>query len=144
MSDMDILLPKLLVQTLAETPQSELARAEQAGGNVAPPRSSRSSEDQCAFLPRPLIKLVRALTQRVLLERQNRGFSKCERADHVRVRRLLDLLIRDLEERLPHGVACVPNRDANLGVELCFDCSKGSGELRRIVLLYGERGRFAS
>jgi len=143
MGHMNILFPKLLIQALTKAPQRKLARAKQTRRHVPSPRRSRTREDQRPLLPRALIALIR-LTQRVLLERQNRSFGKSERADHVRVRHTLDLLICDLEERLPHGVARVPYSYADLCAEFLLYRGERGVEFGWVVFFYGEGSCLAS
>ncbi len=47
---MDILLPKLLVQTLRQRPRSELACRKARRRRVSPPRSRRARENKCTAL----------------------------------------------------------------------------------------------
>ena len=60
---MDVLLPKLLRETLAERPQTELTSCERARGDVSTDGSRRASEEERASLA--------ALVELVLLERKD-------------------------------------------------------------------------
>jgi len=116
MSDVNILLPKLLVQTLTQTPQPEFIRAEYTGSRVAPPGSGSAGEYQRPPLARPFPTFFSTdpLGETVLLKSEDSSFSKGERTDDVRGGRFLDLFVCDFEERFPDGVACVPYCYANV------------------------------
>jgi hypothetical protein len=81
---MNILLPKLFIQTLAQAPHPKFSRAEQTGGRIPSQRRGRPSKNQGSFLPRPFNAFVSA-GEFVLLKVEDNGFRKRERADYVRI-----------------------------------------------------------
>ena len=101
---MNIFSSKFLVQALTQRAQAKLPRRDRTRRLVSTPASRRTREDQCA-----------ALTGRVELvsfEHGDREPRERERGTDVGVERLCDFLVRDLEERLPDGVARVEDSRA--------------------------------
>ena len=98
---MNILSSKFLVQALTQRAQAKLPRRDRTRRLVSTPARRCTREDQCT-----------ALTCRVELvsfEHGDREPRERERGTDVGVERLRDFLVRDLEERLPDGVARVEN-----------------------------------
>ena len=104
---MNVLLPELLVQALAQRPQRKLARRERARRHVPPQAARRTREDERASLP--------LRVEPVLLERLDRGAGERERAMHVHIHRSAQVIGRDGEERAPLRERDVVHRDAELG-----------------------------
>ena len=101
---MDVVSSELFVQALTERTKAELSGREGTRRFVSAPTRRCSSKDQCT-----------ALTGRVQLvsfEHGDREPRERERGTDVGVERLRDFLVRDLEERLPDGVARVENSRA--------------------------------
>ena len=138
MRDVNILLPKLLAQTLTQAPQRELAGRERARRHVPAQAPRRAREDERAALaPR---------VERVLLERLHRRPRERERAVHVHVRHVAQLLGRHGEERPTRRKAQVMQHDAQLcraasGPGVCEDGRERGGHVFVAVGLGEETGR---
>ena len=103
---MDVLLPKLLVQTLAQRPQRELAGRERARDHPTPPATSRAREYQCPPLP--------LLVERVVLERFDDPARERERPVYVGIDDPSNVRGGDTEEGLADDPADVVHSDAQL------------------------------
>ncbi len=105
---MDILLPKLLVQTLRQRSRSELARRKARRRRVSPPRSRRARENKCTALS--------ILVEVQILERQDGFACESECPDDIRVDCAAHLFWRDFQEGAADVLARVPDCDANFGL----------------------------
>lgn len=105
---MDILLPKLLVQTLRQRPRSELARRKARCRRVSPPRSRRTRENKCAALS--------IFVEVQVLERQDGFACESECPDDIGVNCTAYLFWCDFQEWATDVVCRVPDCDANLGL----------------------------
>ena len=107
MSDVDVLFPKLLSQTLGQRPQTVLASRKGACDNVASQtgRCSRENED-----PPLSVRLLNI----VLFERQNSFPREGEGGSDVGLERGLHFFWGDVEEGLPDSVARVENGGADV------------------------------
>ena len=134
---MNVLLPKLLRQALAQRAEPKLARRERARGRVASDGCGRAGEHERAALA--------LLVEFVLLEREDSTARERERCADIRVKRLRDLRVRDLQERLPHAVPCVPHRRAQSPVRP-VRADRGERGRERVggVRGHGERSGLAS
>ncbi len=104
---MNVVLPKLLRQTLAQSPDRKLDRRDPARPHVSTDARRGASEEERSSRT-ALIKLI-------LLKRQDRPARKAERCGYVELERSLNLLLGHLEERLPHFLhARVPEGTAHL------------------------------
>lgn len=100
---MDVILSEFLVQALRQSAQTELARCESARGGIAPQRRSCTREYQRATLA-DLIELIS-------LESRDGKAREREGGTDVRVQRLGDFFICNLQERLPDTMTGVPDCD---------------------------------
>jgi hypothetical protein len=91
---MDVLFPKFLVQTLRERAKRKLAGREGRSGRVAAQGGGGAGEEKCAAL-------AAVLVDGLALERGDRLLRERKRRLEVRVRRLVDLVLGDLQEGLP-------------------------------------------
>jgi len=119
---MNILLSKLLGQTLRQCPGPELSSSKCTCCHVSPQTSSSSSENQGALLACRLINCV-------VLESENRLPGKSKGGYDVDLECLLDILRGDLKERLPHTMCRVINR--------CADGKGWGGKVRSDGLEHG-------
>lgn len=133
-SYMYIFFPELLVQTLAQCTEAELARRKRACRLVSPPAGRCAREDQRTTLANH-VKLVR-------LEGSDSKLRKCKRGADIRVKRFCDLLVCDLQERLPDTVRSVVDCNAQCMRRrwpVFLDSRERRGQRGRIVCLYLER-----
>jgi hypothetical protein len=105
---MDLFLPKFFVQTLRERAKRKFGCRKRRRGRVAAQRSGCACEEERASLP----MLVEGLT----LKRGDRLTRKRKRGLDVGVRRSVQFLLRDLQERLPDAKASVEERHAYVRV----------------------------
>lgn len=96
---MDILLPKLLSQTLGQGPDSMLCRAKRAGNDITSDTSCSTSEDQSAFASLLVVRTLFKLLDRLL--------SKSPRREIVRVHSFGHFFSSDLQKGFPNSMACV-------------------------------------
>lgn len=130
---MNILPSKLLIQALAQRTQAKLSRCKRACCLVSTPASCCSREDQCTALA-DRVEIVR-------LEGSDGKLGEREGGADVRVKCFCDLLVCDLQERLPYAVPCIedshPQR-VRRGGPMLLDCGKGRGERGSIISWHGE------
>jgi hypothetical protein len=105
---MDIFLPKLLIQALCEGAQRKLSRREHRRGLVPAQRGGRAREQERAALA--------VLVEGLPLKRADRLARKRKGGLDVRVRRSVQFLLGDLQERLPDPETRVEERYADVGV----------------------------
>lgn len=130
----DVFLPKLFIQALRKRTQREFARRERGRGRVPTQRGGRAGEEQRATLA--------VLVDGLASERQDSLARERKRRFHVRVHYAIDLVLCDLQERLPDPESRVEERDADVGVRP----ARTHGAERRLylfvaVLGYWERRR---
>ena len=123
---MDVLLPELLREALAQRAHAELARREPARPRVAAQRGRRARKDERAALPAPV--------DLVLLELEDDAAGERERRGHVHLQLVCDVLLGDVEEALKHSRGGVPNPDAEVGGPFVGPLVREDG------VEYGERG----
>ena len=107
---MDVFFPKFLVQTLRKRAECKLGGREHRGGRVAAQGRGGAGEEERAALAAALLVDSLRLERADRLARERKG-----RLD-VRVRHLVDFLLGDLQEGLPHGEARVEERHADVSV----------------------------
>lgn len=105
----NVLLPKLLVQALRERAERKFGRRERRRGRVATQGGGGAGEEQRAALS-PL------LVDGLVLERRDRLAGKRKRRLDVRVCHSVDLVLGDLQERLPDAETRVEEGDADVRV----------------------------
>lgn len=131
-TNMDILLPKLLIQTLAQCPQAKLTRRDRTRHHISPPRRRRSRKQQRT----PLALRI----QFILLELKNRIPSKSKCSTDVCIQCFGYFGICDLEEGFPDSVPGVPKRYAEGccfgGTEMGTDGLEGGCDCFRGVCGY--------
>lgn len=132
----DIFFPKFLVQTLRERAQRKLGGGEGRGGRVAAQGGGGAGEEERAALA------AARVVDRLRLERGDRLARERKGGLDVRVRHLVDLVLRELQEGLPHAEACVEERDADVRVRPVRAHGAERG-LHLFVVVVGdwERGR---
>ena len=121
---MDILFPKLLCQTLAQSPQREFARSERARENVSSDTSRGASENQRA----PPAQLV----DRVFLERQNHLAGEREGRVDVGLLNGFEVGFGHFKEALEHTGAAVPDGHTDFGLggpDMLFDLLEVGGDV---------------
>lgn len=106
MRDVDVLLSKLLRETLAQRAGAKLARRERAREDVAADSGRRAREDERAPLP--------ALVERILPELEDGTAREREGRVHVHLQRVRDVLLGHIEEAFEHARSGVPHPDAEL------------------------------
>jgi len=120
MSNMNILLPKLLTQALAQRPQSMLTSRKRACHGVTPNTCGRAGEDERPSLPVGIGLLN-------LLECKDRLAREGERSTDVNVDGLRDVFVCDIKEWLEDAVPGVVHGDFDLrSGPLRFDLCKRS------------------
>ena len=130
---MYIFLTKFLVKALRKRAQREFARRKCGRSRVTAQGGSRASEDQRA----PLAALIEGLA----LERGNHLARERECCFDVCIHHMVDFVLRNLQERLPDGEACIEERDADVGVRpMCTHCAESTLDLLIVVIGYWERG----
>ena len=107
---MDVFFPKFLVQALRKRAERKLGGRERRGGRVAAQGGGGAGKEERAALAAAL------LVDGLRLERADRLARKRKRRFNVRVRRLVDFVLGDLQEGLPHAKARVEERHADVGV----------------------------
>ena len=105
---MDVILPKLLGQTLAECPQTVLTGRESTSDHSTPKTSGRTGEKQSPTST--------ALIDSVLLESCYDFTRKGEGGDDVAFDATLDVVLGDVEEVLPNAMAGVPKCDSDFSL----------------------------
>jgi hypothetical protein len=103
--NMNALRTKLLRQALAQGAKPKLASGESGGRLVTPQRSGRAGKNERSFLAKIVVLLV--------LESEDSFTRETECSGHVRLETVPDLLLFDVEERLPVSRTGVEYADAN-------------------------------
>ena len=146
---MDVFLAKLLVQALRKRAKRKLGRRERRGGRVAAQRRGSAGEEERAALAAG----ARAAAPRVLVvvvddadglpaERGDRLVGKRKGRLDVRVQHAVELVLGDVQERLPDREAGVEERDADVGVwPACARAAERGLDFFVVVFGYRERRR---
>jgi hypothetical protein len=104
---MNVLLPKLLIETLRKRTKGKLGSGERRCSRITAQRGRSAREEERAALATLIIFLNGLAAERVdRLARERKG------SLDVRVCNPVDFFLGDLQEGLPDGEACVEERDA--------------------------------
>ncbi len=134
---MDIFFPKFLIQTLRKRAKRKLATRKGRGGRITAQGGGGASEEERAALTAPLVVI-----DGLALKSGDRLARKRIGRFEVRVRRLIDFLLCDLQKGLPYAKACVVKRYADVGCRpVCAHGAEGGLDFFIIVVGYWERGR---
>ena len=117
---MDILLAKLLCQTLGQCPNTEFAGCKRAGCRVSSETSGSTSEQQSASL---------SILDVQFLERKDGFTSKSESGNDVGVNTCLYVFRREVKEWLADIMPCVKQGNTQRGIRPSrFNGGKSSSE----------------
>ena len=105
---MDVILPKLLGQTLTECPQTVLTGRESTSDHSTSKTSSGTREKQSPTSA--------AFIDSVLLEGRDDFTRKGEGGDDVAFDATLDVVLGDVEEVLPNAMTSVPQCDSDFSI----------------------------
>ena len=132
---MNVFLPKFLVQTLRKRAKPKLGSRECRRGCITAQRCGSAGEEERAAFTAPLI-----LVYRVALERGDRLARERKGGFEVRVGRLVDFVLGDLQKGFPNAESCVVERYADVGGgPVCVHGAEGALDFFEGVVGYRER-----